>query len=226
MLQLRPAVERDRETLERLMQFYLYDFSEYLPLVPDHTGAYPSGLLARFLPDPANQAWLLEAEGVPAGFGLVSPEVLLPGSQGGRCVRELFVMRGHRRRGAGRDAARRLFALHPGRWEVRVVRQNVAAAAFWRRVIGEYTRGEYQSARAPRRAVGRRDLLVRGTPPPRVTPRRWRRAGGPPDSGGAGARAPPRPPPSVLPCTSHPSTPSAAPTWCSTSSRRTRSGRS
>jgi predicted acetyltransferase len=43
----------------------------------------------------------------------------------------------------GRAAAVALFNRFPGRWEVAQLEANTAAQAFWRRVIGDYTGGDY-----------------------------------------------------------------------------------
>ena len=51
-------------------------------------------------------------------------------------VAEFFVVRGARRRGVGQRAARALFELFPGTWEVRVLRANERALAFWRSAVG------------------------------------------------------------------------------------------
>jgi len=55
---------------------------------------------------------------------------------------QFFVLKRYRRTGAGRALARHLLFSHPGLWEVGQMPGNVAATAFWRRVIGEVT-GEH-----------------------------------------------------------------------------------
>jgi predicted acetyltransferase len=59
-------------------------------------------------------------------------------------VAEFFVMRKYRRQGVGTVVATRLFDSFRGRWEVRELKTNLAAIAFWRRVIGAYTNGNYE----------------------------------------------------------------------------------
>ena len=63
-----------------------------------------------------------------AGFILVRTE-------GVNDMSEFFVMRKYRRSGTGREAARRVFALFPGAWQVRQLHGNDAATAFWRAVV-------------------------------------------------------------------------------------------
>ena len=43
----------------------------------------------------------------------------------------------------GKKAARRAFDLFPGNWQVRELLANTPAQAFWRRIIDEYTGGDY-----------------------------------------------------------------------------------
>ena len=49
-------------------------------------------------------------------------------------IAEFFVVRKHRRAGVGFEAARQLIAPRSGQWEIAVVRANVGALGFWRRV--------------------------------------------------------------------------------------------
>lgn len=53
-------------------------------------------------------------------------------------VSEFLVLPKFRRAGVGTNVARQLFAVHPGPWQVRQVRQvagNDQAMSFWRRAI-------------------------------------------------------------------------------------------
>ncbi len=65
-------------------------------------------------------------------------------------------MRKYRRKGAGGEIALRLFALYPGRWEVRQMAGNVNAQAFWRRTIAAWTDGRYDETTPPRGGVMQR----------------------------------------------------------------------
>jgi len=65
-----------------------------------------------------------------------------------REISEFFVLRKYRRRGVGRRAAVKVLEAFPGRWEVAEMEWNVEAQAFWRSVIGDYTRGTFDEFRA------------------------------------------------------------------------------
>jgi len=57
---------------------------------------------------------------------------------------QFFVLKKYRRKGAGRLLANAVLAALPGRWEVGQMSENLAAHAFWRQVIGEYTGGRFK----------------------------------------------------------------------------------
>lgn len=59
-------------------------------------------------------------------------------------VAEFFVMNVFRRKGIGEVAARRLFALFPGQWEIAVMRANLPAIAFWRSVVASVSNGTFE----------------------------------------------------------------------------------
>jgi predicted acetyltransferase len=56
---------------------------------------------------------------------------------------QFFILKKYRRQGIGAGGALKIFALHPGRWQVGQMPENVAAHTFWREVIGTYTADNY-----------------------------------------------------------------------------------
>jgi predicted acetyltransferase len=118
--------------LERLWQLYRHDLSEFRDMQPDEHGLFKANRLTLFLDDdPDRRAYLLERDGLPVGFALVDG---IAGDR--RHMVEFFVTRSMRGRGVAREAARLLFELHPGTWEIGFQEENPAAARFWRRVAG------------------------------------------------------------------------------------------
>lgn len=132
------AAASQRTTLENLMQLYAHDFSE-------HWVGRPEGELdadGRFAPYPLD-AWWQHATHVPLlihrGGSLLGFALLNATSHCGlpvdRNVAEFFIVRKHRRSGAGTAAAHATFARYPGQWECAVARRNIAALGFWRKAI-------------------------------------------------------------------------------------------
>ena len=118
----------DKEVLRRLMEFYVYDYSEYMGWDVDVHGVFGYRHLDHYWTDPDRHPFFIRVDGHFAGFALVV-------SGAPHDVAEFFVMRKYRRAGVGREAARALFRFFPGSWEVRQLEANTAGSAFWRSAI-------------------------------------------------------------------------------------------
>src|SRR5215831_3606082 len=135
-IELRAARPEDFPALRRLMQLYLYDFAAIDDWSIGADGLYGNAqVIEGFWTDPRMTSYLVHVDGVLAGFALVR--------DGARDISEFFILRRHRRQGIGAEVARRMFDAFPGKWEVTQLTRNVEAQTFWRRIIGEYTRGRY-----------------------------------------------------------------------------------
>ena len=79
----------------------------------------------------------------PVGFALI-----LHRPPGARDIdyrmAEFFIARSARRRGLGRSAVRLILDRFAGRWEVIEYQRNPGAVAFWRRIVADYTKGDYR----------------------------------------------------------------------------------
>jgi predicted acetyltransferase len=139
----------DRLWIESVYRDYLDD------LAPLNTGLFPTlgevghrepDQLTRWFADPAAQLLLVLNEQKPAGFAMVTPGG--PVSQG--AVRtdyrmaEFFITRPQRRRGVGRQAVRLILDRFAGSWEIIEYLRNPGAVSFWRKVVANYTGGNYE----------------------------------------------------------------------------------
>ncbi|MCZ2108156.1 MAG: GNAT family N-acetyltransferase [Dehalococcoidia bacterium] len=136
------ATLADKPVLRRLLQLYLYDFTEFAPADLDHHGEYPYRYLDHYWAPDANEErhpFLIRADGELAGFALVR-------HSDGRAwqMAEFFVLRMYRRHGVGRQAALILFRTLTGDWQVAERRANAPGQAFWRHTIAEATNGNYR----------------------------------------------------------------------------------
>jgi len=138
------ASERDQPTLANLLHLYVHDFSEFLDASPSEQGWFSYPKLPLYWQDVGRAAFLIRASDKLAGFALTSRGSLISGDPHVSDLTEFFVLRGLRRHGVGRAAARELFRTAGGVWEVRVVDSNRPAQRFWRRVIEECTNGRFE----------------------------------------------------------------------------------
>jgi predicted acetyltransferase len=148
-IEVSPASIHEKATLQNLMQLYLYDFSEMAGDEVDDTGRFSYAYLDRYWTEPERHPFLVRVDEKLAGFVLVRQAPSLVGGapeSGATCTQmaEFFILRKYQRQGIGARAARALFDRFPGRWEVCEIPDNIAARDFWRKMIGEYTGGDYQ----------------------------------------------------------------------------------
>ncbi len=144
VLDISETTSADRALIVNLYQYYLYDFSEMIPLDVQADGRYGDGDLDECWVNPRRHTLLLSVDGVPAGLAIVDE---VPEARRSRDetldMAEFFVMRKFRRRGVGKHFAWALFDRFPGKWRVAQITENPAALAFWRRVIAAYTGENY-----------------------------------------------------------------------------------
>lgn len=147
-VELIEAPRSNEPMLERLMQLYAYDFSEFMGLDVGEDGRFSGGTpIASCWADPSRHPYVVRAGGRIAGFAIVDERSRLTGDREVADMAEFFVLRKYRRRGVGAAAAARAFARFPRRWEVRQTAANVVATAFWRRAIAAYTGGAFRETR-------------------------------------------------------------------------------
>jgi len=141
---LEPISTADEPVLHRLMQFYVYDFSELTGHDVADDGTFFSGELeATLRPEHSRHAFLLRVAGRLAGFVILDERSRVTGDPSVMDVAEFFVMRKYRRKGVGAAAAVQAFDSFPRKWEVRQTANNTAATSFWRKVIARYTGGRF-----------------------------------------------------------------------------------
>lgn len=140
MLKLTVPTAKDRALFSRMVQLYVYDFTEL------NQGEIGSDGLFSYIKcfdemwtDSNRYPRIFMVEAEPAGFGLVRQV-----SPGHFDMEQFFVLRKFRRSGIGKSAAHVLFRAFSGKWTVRQISTNYAAQAFWRAVIAEYTNGDFQ----------------------------------------------------------------------------------
>jgi len=133
------ARPEEREALANLTQLYIHDFSEFWAATADgevqDDGRFADYPLDAYWREPGRVPLLFRLGDRLIGFALLNAV-----GHGEwpveRNMAEFFIVRKHRRGGAGTAAARQVFGLYPGAWEVAVARKNVGALAFWRQAIG------------------------------------------------------------------------------------------
>jgi len=145
-VELVPTTKSDEVGLNRLLQLYAYDFSEFMDLDVGEDALFQVGdRFSRCWSEQGSHAYWCRVDGRLAGFVLLDERSRLTADPQVVDVAQFFVMRRYRRKGVGLRCAERMFGLFPQRrWEVREEASNTAAIAFWRRAIDRYTGGRFE----------------------------------------------------------------------------------
>ena len=142
-IKLALASIEDKNTIENLMQFYMYDFSEYMNSDVEEDGlfaAYPH--LNMYWSEENRFPYSVIINEKYVGFVLV--RFIGSINRTYFSIAEFFIMRRYRRQGIGKAVAQQIFDLHKGPWEVFQKESNKPAQIFWNKVINEYTKGHFE----------------------------------------------------------------------------------
>lgn len=134
----------ERPILRNLMELYQYDFSEFDRSDLGPLGLYDYPYLDHYWVEPERSPYLVRVDGNLAGFVLVARYNYLTGLKDSWVMAEFFILRKYRHQGIGEYVACRIFDQFPGPWQVGQIDENLAAVAFWRKVIARYTQDCYQ----------------------------------------------------------------------------------
>ncbi|MFY0728928.1 GNAT family N-acetyltransferase [Pseudomonas sp. NFX15] len=136
------AAQRDElETIENLMQFYTYDFSEWLPLNLGEHGFFNLQPMSDYWRNPATRPFLIKVDGELAGFVTVDNQTHLPGAHYN--IGYLFVIRRWRGQGVARFVISTLLNQLPGEWQIFHIDANQPARLFWAGVMPALYTGSF-----------------------------------------------------------------------------------
>lgn len=137
------AEEQKKSVLRQLIELYEYDFSEFNDRDVNEYGLYDYKYLDHYWTDADRHPYFIMVDNRYAGFALINNHCYLLKDDQAYSVAEFFIMRKYRRKGIGMDSAQQIFNLFKGNWEVLQHGNNDPSKYFWRKVIEEYTRGQY-----------------------------------------------------------------------------------
>jgi predicted acetyltransferase len=124
-----------RALIEGLYQFHRYDLSEFNRQDIGDDGRFAHIDLDPYFEDGAYGVFVFEEGASITGFALVNFESHTIDDEWVRNLDDFFVLRKYRRQGVGTRVAIELFRRFPGRWQVNKKTTNLAAMAFWSKVI-------------------------------------------------------------------------------------------
>jgi len=138
----------NKNVLKNLLELYLYDFSQFDKCDVNSHGLYGYKYLDHYWTEPGRHPYFITVNDNLAGFAMVNDHCYLCKPGEARSVSEFFVMKKYRRIGVGYAAARKVFDLFPGKWEIVQHPENKPSMEFWEKIVSELTRGQYRKLEA------------------------------------------------------------------------------
>lgn len=136
-----PASESDKETVQNMARFYVYDMSRYCGELPGwempENGLYECRNLTPYFTEKTRFPFLIRVGSELAGFVLINKVGTLPEVDWN--VGEFFVIAKFQGQGVARQIAFEVFDRFPGIWEVTQMPKNEPAVKFWKKIVEEYS---------------------------------------------------------------------------------------
>ena len=137
MIHIRTVKKSEEAMLHNHMQFYIYEFSKYIPEIKlEDDCTYKPFELSQYWEEKTHHAFFICLDAKIIGFTFIEND------QDTNRVLEFFVLASYQSKGVGKAAARKLFESFSGYWKVSQIEKNYPAQAFWRSLISDVTNGE------------------------------------------------------------------------------------
>ena len=134
-IHLIPVSIGEKEILSNLIQEYQKEIFKQ-----EKIGEYK--YLDSYWQEPNRHPYFIKVDDEIVGFVLVNKYSLV--EKEANSISEFYIKKESRNKGIGKQSAFKTFDLFPGKWEIRELDDNVPAQGFWRKVINEYTNGDFK----------------------------------------------------------------------------------
>jgi predicted acetyltransferase len=139
------ATQADQSAIQNMARFYVYDMSRYCGEesgweIPED-GLYECFDLSQYFQEKNRFPFLIRFEQELAGFVLVNK--IGTSTDVDWNIGEFFVLAKFQGKGIGKTIAFEIFDLFRGTWEVAQMPKNSPAIQFWKKVVAEYSAGQF-----------------------------------------------------------------------------------
>ncbi len=142
------ATKEDKDIIQNLGRFYVYEMSRYCGFLQDWetpaNGLFECRDLSPYCEQPDRSAFLIKVDGELAGFVLINKTGTTPDVDWN--IGEFFIISKFQKKGIGRYVAEQVFSQFRGVWETTQMPENKAAIDFWEKVVTHYTNGQFEKS--------------------------------------------------------------------------------
>ena len=132
---------KDKDKLYRLLQYALYDSSQYIDNNINEECVFEYRWFDNYFTDSDRNAYFIKNG--DSFLGMVMVNEYLKFNNTGKSVAEFLVLPKYRRKHIGKKVAYDIFEMFKGNWGVSPMENNPIAYSFWKNIINEYTNGNY-----------------------------------------------------------------------------------
>lgn len=140
------ATKEDKDIIQNLGRFYVYEMSRYCGFLPTwetpSNGLFECIDLSSYCENPDRHAFLIKADDELAGFVLLNKIGSTPDVDWN--IGEFFIVSKFQGKGIGYIVAEEIFNQFPGVWETSQIPENTAAIEFWDKVVSRYSHGQFE----------------------------------------------------------------------------------
>jgi predicted acetyltransferase len=140
-IKILPVTPVEYPIIQNMARFYVYDMSRHMGWAFPENGTLDCIDFKHYVEKPENKAFLIRVNNELAGFVLLDKKQLsdrIDWNMG-----QFFLAAKFQGKGISQAVAREVFKTHPGKWSVAAMPENIKAVKFWRKLIGELSRGHY-----------------------------------------------------------------------------------
>lgn len=143
------ATKEDKDTIQNLGRFYIYDMSRYCGFLPTWetpaNGLFECIDLSSYCDNVDRHAFLVKVDNELAGFALINKVGSTPDVDWH--VGEFFIIAKFQGKGVGSYVAEQICDQFPGTWETTLIPENRAALEFWEKFVNKYSKGKFEKSR-------------------------------------------------------------------------------
>ena len=140
--QLEKVTLDKKEILYNLLQFALYDGSQYIKNELNEKGMFNYTWFDNYFTDLDREAYFIKSSNNYLGFVMINGNLKF--NKSGKSVAEFLIMPQYRRNHIGKKVAIEIFDKYKGYWEVEPIEGSEQAYYFWKKTIEEYTENNYE----------------------------------------------------------------------------------
>lgn len=140
---IKKALIEEKQVLSNLMQLYLFELNKYNNSDLNNDGFFEYEYFNSYWDESSRYPFLFYYSEKLAGFVLVNSYSVL-NHENTKSIAEFFVLPIYRKMNIGKYVAFKIFNMFPSNWQVCEMTRNKPAIDFWRKIVREYTDGDFE----------------------------------------------------------------------------------